>query len=77
MTGPPAGPRHRSRLSILTSAARALSLKAELNRRNLSYADLAERLAATGEKDNEHNISNKIARGSFSAAFFIQCLERV
>ncbi len=52
-------------------------LKSELKRRNLSYADLAERLAATGVKDNERNISNKIARGSFTAVFFVQCLEAV
>lgn len=50
-------------------------LKAELKRRNRSYADLAEKLAAVGVKDNERNISNKIARGSFTAVFFVQCME--
>lgn len=49
-------------------------LKAELKRRDLSYSDLANRLAALGVKDNERNIANKISRGTFSAAFFIQCL---
>ncbi|MCW5714548.1 MAG: hypothetical protein KIT43_08570 [Bauldia sp.] len=52
-------------------------LKAELKRRNLSYADLAERLGALGVKDNERNISNKISRGTFSAAFLVQCLEAI
>lgn len=52
-------------------------LKAELKRRNLSYADLAERLAVIGVKDNERNISNKIARGSFTAVFFVQCMEAI
>jgi Domain of unknown function (DUF6471) len=52
-------------------------LKAELKRRNLSYADLAEKLAAIGIKDNERNISNKIGRGTFTAIFFIQCLEAI
>ncbi|MGO8869022.1 MAG: DUF6471 domain-containing protein [Alphaproteobacteria bacterium] len=52
-------------------------LKAELKRRNLSYADLAGKLADIGVKDNERNISNKIARGSFTAVFFIQCLEAI
>jgi Domain of unknown function (DUF6471) len=52
-------------------------LKAELKRRNLSYADLAEKLGAIGIKDNERNISNKIGRGSFTAVFFIQCLEAI
>jgi Domain of unknown function (DUF6471) len=52
-------------------------LKSELKRRNLSYADLAEGLAAMGVKDNERNISNKIARGSFTAVFFVQCMEAI
>ncbi len=52
-------------------------LKAELKRRNLSYADLAEKLAALGIKDNERNISNKIGRGTFTAIFFIQCMEAI
>ncbi|MGP0088607.1 MAG: DUF6471 domain-containing protein [Xanthobacteraceae bacterium] len=52
-------------------------LKAELKRRNLSYADLAERLQAVGVKDNERNITNKIGRGSFTAVFFVQCMEAI
>lgn len=52
-------------------------LKAELKRRNLSYADLAEKLSAIGVKDSERNISNKISRGSFTAVFFVQCLNAV
>jgi hypothetical protein len=35
----------------------------------VSYADLAERLEALGIKENERNIANKIARGSFTAVF--------
>jgi Domain of unknown function (DUF6471) len=49
-------------------------LKSQLKLRNVSYADLAEKLAAIGVEDNERNIANKIARGSFTAVFFIQCL---
>jgi hypothetical protein len=52
-------------------------LKAELKRRNLSYADLAEKLRAIGVKDNDRNISNKIARGTFTAVFFVQCMEAI
>jgi hypothetical protein len=52
-------------------------LKAELKRRNITYADLAEKLEAIGVKDNERNIANKIARGSFTAVFFVQCLEAI
>ena len=52
-------------------------LKAELKRRDLSYADLAEKLGAIGVKDEERNISNKIGRGSFTAVFFVQCMEAI
>ena len=52
-------------------------LKAELKRRNVSYAQLVEKLAEIGVKDNEPNIRNKIARGSFTAVFFVQCLAAI
>lgn len=50
-------------------------LRAEIVRRNLSYEDLAQKLAAIGVEDTARNLSNKIARGGFSAGFFLQCLE--
>ena len=50
-------------------------LKAELKRRNLTYADLAVKLSVIGIHDNERNISNKISRGKFSAVFLVQCME--
>ena len=50
-------------------------LKSELKRRGLTYADLAERLKAKGAKESERNIANKISRGSFTAAFFIMCMD--
>jgi len=52
-------------------------LKAELKRRNLTYGDLAEKLREIGVKEDSRNISNKIARGSFTAVFFVQCLEAI
>ena len=52
-------------------------LKAELKRKSLSYADLAEKLAAVGVKDSERNISNKISRGTFTAIWFVQCMEAI
>lgn len=50
-------------------------LRAEIARRNLSYEDLAQKLAAIGVEDTARNLSNKIARGGFSAGFMLQCLE--
>lgn len=52
-------------------------LKAELKRRNVSYKELAEKLEPLGIKENERNIANKISRGGFTAAFFVQCLVAV
>lgn len=52
-------------------------LKAELKRRHLGYKELADKLAEIGVKDSERNIANKIARGSFTAVFFVQCLTAI
>lgn len=52
-------------------------LKAELKRRNVTYAQLVEKLAAIGVVDSEPNIRNKLARGKFTAVFLIQCLEAI
>jgi hypothetical protein len=52
-------------------------LKSELKRRNVSYAQLVERLAAIGVVDSEPNIRNKLSRGKFTAVFLLQCLEAI
>lgn len=52
-------------------------LKSELKRRHLGYKELAEKLEAVGVKETERNLANKIARGSFTAVFFIQCLTAI
>ena len=49
-------------------------LKGELKRRNVSYGQLVEKLAAIGVMDSEPNIRNKLSRGKFTAVFLIQCL---
>lgn len=43
--------------------------------RGVTYAQLAEKLAAVGAVENERNLNNKISRGGFTAAFLLQCLE--
>lgn len=50
-------------------------LKAELKRRDITYQQLAEKLAAIGVRETPENIANKISRGKFSAVFLVQCLE--
>lgn len=52
-------------------------LKAELKRRNLTYSDLVEKLAALGIQETEANLRNKVSRGGFSAAFFVQALTAI
>lgn len=48
-------------------------LRAEMARRGLTYQQLIEKLKEIGVKEDEHNLRNKVARGKFTAAFFLQC----
>jgi hypothetical protein len=49
-------------------------LKAELKRRNMTYSDLVNSLSEMGITETEANIRNKVSRGTFTDAFFLQCL---
>lgn len=49
-------------------------LRAEMARRNVTYAQLVIKLAAIGIEDNERNLRNKVSRGKFTVGFFSQCL---
>jgi hypothetical protein len=52
-------------------------LRAEMTRRGMTYEQLAEKLAEVGVNDTGVNIRNKVARGGFSAVFFVQCLKAI
>ncbi len=52
-------------------------LKSELKRRNVSYAQLVDKLAEIGVVDSEPNIRNKLSRGKFTAVFLLQCMEAI
>lgn len=52
-------------------------LKAELKRKGVTYAQLVEKLAELGIDEKEVNVRNKLSRGKFSAAFFLQCLNAI
>ncbi|UDL87269.1 DUF6471 domain-containing protein [Mesorhizobium sp. PAMC28654] len=52
-------------------------LKGELKLKGVTYAELADKLAAIGVEEKEANIRNKLARGRFSAVFLAQCLKAV
>lgn len=49
-------------------------LRAEMVKRGVNYKGLVDRLAGLGVVESEANLRNKISRGSFTAAFLIQCL---
>lgn len=49
-------------------------LKAELKRRGATYKSLAIRLEAIGVSDSAPAIANRISRGKFTFAFFLQCM---
>jgi hypothetical protein len=51
-----------------------LFLKAEIKRANITYEELATRLKPHGVTENAASIANKLARGTFAAAFFLACL---
>ena len=47
-------------------------LKAQLKLKGISYAQLAELIG-----DKEPNVRNKLSRGKFSAAYFLECLSTI
>ena len=50
-------------------------LKAELKRANVTYAELARRLAAHGlSGETEASVSSKLGRGTFAATFWLASL---
>lgn len=49
-------------------------LRAEMALRRVTYADLVQLLAEIEVKETEANLRNKVSRGSFTAAFLLQCL---
>ena len=52
-------------------------LRGQLRLKGITTAQLAEKLHAMGIPETERNLNNKISRGGFTAAFFIQCLEAI
>ena len=52
-------------------------LRAEMTRRGITYDQLAAKLAEIGVKADPHVLRNKVARGGFSAVFFVQCLRAI
>lgn len=49
-------------------------LKAEMAKRHMNAPGLATALEEIGVSERADNLKNRIARGGFSAGFFLQCL---
>ena len=52
-------------------------LKSELVRRGITNDDLVRLLDNIGIEETKASIDSKISRGTFSAAFFLQCLNAI
>ena len=52
----------------------AAFLKHKLREGEITYGELAKRLKKHGLKETEASITNKLARGTFPATFFLACI---
>ena len=52
----------------------AAFLKHKLKDTEVTYVELAKRLKKHGLKETEASITNKLARGTFTAIFFLACI---
>lgn len=50
-------------------------LRAELARRDVDYKKLSQALDRIGIKQTPKVLSNKVTRGTFTFAFFLQCMK--
>jgi hypothetical protein len=50
-------------------------LRAELVSKDIGYRQLAALLEGIGVPETERSIANKMSRGSFSFAFYLQCMK--
>lgn len=50
-------------------------LQTELARKGLTYKGLVLLLEDIGVEESEKSVANRIARGTFSFAFFLQCMK--
>lgn len=53
-----------------------IAIQVQLKKRDLGYRELTELLNEKFDlQENERNLRNKIARSTFSAAFFLMCMK--
>lgn len=52
-------------------------LKSELKRKGVTYGELVKKLEVIGVAEKETNVRNKLSRGTFTTAYFLQCLAAI
>lgn len=70
-------PRANAEIDALWGEKAKRILRAQMTLKGETAATLAEKLTAMGVKETEKNVANKVARGGFTAAFFLQCLRAI
>lgn len=70
-------PRANAEIDVIWGEKAKRLLRAQMTLKGVNAAGLAEKLTAMGIRETEKNVANKIARGGFSAAFFLQCLNAI
>lgn len=69
--------RRRAAGQVSAAAAPSPSLKVELKRAEVTYEELAQRLARHGMTETKASVANKLARGAFTATFFLAALVEI
>lgn len=67
-------PRANAEIDALWGERAKRLLRAQMALKGETAATLAEKLTAMGVQETDKNVANKIARGGFTAAFFLQCM---
>lgn len=70
-------PRANAEIDAIWGEKAKRLLRAQMTLKGVNAAGLAEALTQMGVQETEKNVANKIARGGFSAAFFLQCLKAI
>jgi hypothetical protein len=70
-------PRANAEIDAIWGERAKRVLRAQMTLKGVNAAQLAEKLTAMGVKESEKNVANKIARGGFTAAFFLQCMSAI
>ena len=67
-------PRANAEIDALWGEKAKRLLRSQMTLKGVNAAGLAEKLTEMGVRETEKNVANKIARGGFTAAFFLQCM---